>query len=98
MLTRKTATVLMASILTTIADVGGAAPQGPMYAALMAQLPEITLDDFQRILAALEGRGLVELDPSFLVKITPAGRKLAAECNAALGAHGQSASLAGRKS
>lgn len=93
---RKTATVVMASILTTLVDVGGSAPQGPMYAALMVQLPQITLNDFQGVMGVLANGGLVELDPSFLVRVTPAGRKIAAECNAALAKHGHNPSLASR--
>ena len=62
-----------AAILCTVAELGGAVPTGPMYAAL---LDRFTLDDFEATLSDLARLGFIERCGDFVLA-TPAGRTVA---------------------
>lgn len=78
-MTRDQLNVGLATIITSLAETGGEAPAGHIYAALMAHY---TLDDYNDIMSVLKRAGLVT-EERHLVTITSAGRELAAKIEAA---------------
>jgi hypothetical protein len=71
---------LMGSILESLAETGGQAPEGVMYAALQGRVTHAQWTTAMRI---LRNCGLVTVSPACLVTITADGRETAAECAAA---------------
>lgn len=68
---RQTLLICTAALLTTLHDLGGSAPEGPTYAALMAH--GATLDDYHAITAALLRAGLIAITGNVL-SLTAEGR------------------------
>ena len=77
---KRTANVLVAAILETVAEVEGGCPSGHMYAAMVGK---VELADFEALLGICKSVGLVNVAPSHLVTITPKGREAVAKIKAA---------------
>lgn len=69
-MTKQQANAYLCAILETVAEVPTGTPSGIMYAALMDKL---SLDDYQGLLDIARDCGLVKVDRSHLVTLTPKG-------------------------
>ncbi len=67
--------VILSAVLTALLDVGGKAPEGPMYAAMMEYA--MTLNEFNAIISCLETGGLVTRSYDHLVSLTAKGTEVA---------------------
>ncbi len=81
-MTRNQTTIAIASILTTLAELGKA-PAGIVYAGLMAN--GISHGDYMELQTMLVSSNLVTLK-SNVMRLTSTGRELADECNSLISA------------
>ena len=78
---RKQANIYLATILTTVGDMGEqGAPSGPLYAALMGQM---SLDDYQMIIGVCKGGNLMT-ESGHVLQLTDKGKDLVKQIKATI--------------
>lgn len=80
-MTRQQINAILCVILETLAESSHGVPSGHIYAALMTT--GISLDSYQAILEIAQKGGLVVVEKSHLVTITPKGLDIVAKIKAA---------------